>query len=109
MLDINQYLKLMVEKQASDLFFSTDAPVQIKIDGLMRPVGEKTLPPGLTHELAYSLMNEHQTQVFESDMEMNFSHNVKELGRFRINVSKFNILYRFALILLRFGLGNYNI
>ncbi|MBT00712.1 MAG: type IV pili twitching motility protein PilT [Oceanospirillaceae bacterium] len=86
MLDINQYLKLMVEKQASDLFFSTDAPVQIKIDGLMRPVGEKTLPPGLTHELAYSLMNEHQTQVFESDMEMNFSHNVKELGRFRINV-----------------------
>jgi Tfp pilus assembly ATPase PilU len=33
----------MVEKQASDLFFSTDAPVQIKIEGVLRPIGDKPL------------------------------------------------------------------
>ncbi len=86
MLDLNQYLKLMVEKQASDLFFSTDAPVQIKIEGVLRPIGDKPLAPGVTRDLAYSLMSEQQVRVFERDMEMNFSHNLPDMGRFRVNV-----------------------
>lgn len=86
MLDLNQYLKLMVEKQASDLFFSTDAPVQIKIEGVLRAIGERVLAPGVTRELAYSLMTEQQIRVFESELEMNFSYHLPDMGRFRVNV-----------------------
>lgn len=86
MLDLNRYLRLMVEKQASDLFFSSGSPVQIKIEGVMRPVGEAALEPGVTQQLAATLMSEQQTRQFESELEMNFSHNVPELGRFRVNI-----------------------
>ena len=37
-MQINPYLKLMADKQASDLFFSTGAPVNIKIEGKTSPV-----------------------------------------------------------------------
>jgi len=86
MLDLNQYLRLMVEKRASDLFFSTDSPVQIKIEGVVRPIGDKPLQPGITSELAESLMTDKQREVFAAEMEMNFSHNPKGVGRFRVNV-----------------------
>ncbi len=86
MLDLSQYLKLMVDKQASDLFFSTDAPVQIKIEGVVRPIGENRLAEGAVGELAYALMSERQVAEFESELEMNFAHNVPNLGRFRVNV-----------------------
>lgn len=86
MLDLNKYLRLMVEKQASDLFFSTDSPVQIKIEGVLRPIGDKPLEPGVTRELAEGMMTDKQREVFEQDMEMNFSHNPKDLGRFRVNI-----------------------
>ena len=43
-MDITPYLKLMLEKQASDLFLTADSPVKIKIEGQAAPVG-KTVPP----------------------------------------------------------------
>lgn len=86
MLDLNQYLRLMVEKKASDLFFSTDSPVQIKIEGVLRPIGDKPLQPGVTQELARSLMTEKQREVFAAELEMNFSHSPKDIGRFRVNI-----------------------
>lgn len=86
MLDLNKYLRLMVEKQASDLFFSTESPVQIKIEGVLRPIGDKPLEAGVTAELADSLMTEKQREIFADDMEMNFSHNPDNIGRFRVNV-----------------------
>ena len=45
-MDITPYLKLMVDKEASDLFFYVGAPVHIKINGVVRAVGNKPLPPG---------------------------------------------------------------
>ena len=42
-MDITPYLKLMVDKDASDLFFHVGAPVNIKIGGVVRPIGNNTL------------------------------------------------------------------
>lgn len=88
MLDITPYLRLMVEKKASDLFLSTEARVQIKIDGTIRSIGERHLPLGSVKELAYHLMSEKQTQQFEKELEMNFALSSKEFSqaRFRVNV-----------------------
>ena len=86
MFDIAAYLKLMVEKNASDLFFSTGAPVNIKIEGTTSPVGQKYLAPGMVKNMAYSLMNDEQIKQFESTLEMNLAISLQDIGRFRINI-----------------------
>jgi len=85
-LDISQYLKLMVEKNASDLFFSVGAPVNIKIDGVTRPINMQPLVTGTSKEMAYSLMNESQIRQFEATLEMNLAISVQAIARFRVNI-----------------------
>jgi twitching motility protein PilU len=85
-MDITPYLQLMADKHASDLFFSTGAPVTIKIEGRTGPVGNQVLPLGAVKQLAYSLMRDEQIKEFEANLEMNFSISVHSTGRFRINV-----------------------
>ena len=65
-IDITQYLRLMVEKDASDMFFSTGAPVALKIEGKTVPVSETRLEPGVVKHVAYSMMNDDQQREFES-------------------------------------------
>ncbi len=85
-MDITPYLQLMADKHASDLFFSTGAPVTIKIEGKVGPIGNQPLPPGTVKQLAYSLMRDEQIKEFEANLEMNFSVSVPATGRFRVNV-----------------------
>lgn len=46
-MDIGYFLKLMTEKNASDMFLTTGAPVYIKIEGKLYPLGNTGLPPGM--------------------------------------------------------------
>ncbi len=87
-MDINLLLRLMAEKNASDLFFSTGAPPHMKIEGISTPMGQSPLPPGAIKDIAYNMMNDEQIEEFESDWESNFAHTVKNIGRFRVNVFK---------------------
>jgi twitching motility protein PilU len=87
-MDITPYLKLMMDKAASDLFFYVGAPVHIKIGGVIRPVGNKPLPPGGVREIAYSVMRDDQIKEFEQTWECNFAISVASVGRFRANVFK---------------------
>ncbi|MFC3116726.1 PilT/PilU family type 4a pilus ATPase [Cellvibrio fontiphilus] len=85
-MEISQFLNLMVEKQASDLFFSTGAPVNIKIEGITHPLQMHTLAPGEIKQLAYSLMSQKQIAEFEAKLEMNMAISATGIGRFRINI-----------------------
>jgi len=85
-MEITPYLELMVKKNASDLFFSTGAPVNIKIEGIISPVGEKILLPQESNSIAYSIMSDKQAAEFESEMEMDLAISLKNIGRFRINI-----------------------
>jgi twitching motility protein PilU len=85
-MDISAYLQLMVEKDASDLFFSAGAPVNIKLQGESHPIGSKPLTPSDVHDLAWSIMNDDQIAAFERDLELNMAISVAKLGRFRVNV-----------------------
>ncbi len=87
-MDITPYLKLMVDKDASDLFFYVGAPVNIKISGVVRPVGAKAIPSGGVREIAYSVMKDDQIKEFERDFESNFAIPLPGIGRFRANVFK---------------------
>lgn len=85
-MDIASYLKIMPETGASDLFFSTGAPVNVKIDGVTSAWNDQPLPPGRVKRLAYSLLNEDQIKTFEETLEMNLAVSVPDIGRFRVNV-----------------------
>src|SRR5512142_842295 len=87
-MDIGYFLKLMTEKNASDMFLTTGAPVFIKVEGRLYPLGNTGLPSGMVKKIAYSLMDEGQVPQFERDLELNMALAVKEAGRFRINVFK---------------------
>src|SRR6185312_5508633 len=78
----------MVDKGASDMFLSTGAPVNIKVEGKLYPLGNTGLPSGMVKKIAYSLMDEGQVPQFERNLELNMALAVKEAGRFRINVFK---------------------
>lgn len=85
-MEISYYLKFMVDHNASDLFFSAGAPVNIKIEGETRSIGDKTLTPSDVRQLVYSIMNDNQIATFESHLELNMAFSVANMGRFRVNV-----------------------
>ena len=80
--------KLMQEKQASDLFFTEGAPIQIKINGTVMPVNGQVLDGSAVKKIAYEMMSEQQIREFEDRFEMNYSYRVPDIGNFRINVFK---------------------
>jgi len=85
-MNITPYLKLMADKGASDLFFTTGAPVSMKIEGDTRSVGKSPLEPGIVKQIAYSIMSDEQKEDFARDLEMNLGMSLKDIGRFRINI-----------------------
>ncbi len=79
-------LTKVVEIGASDLFITADFPPSVKHQGLMKPLSKQALSAERTKLFAYSLMNDHQQEEFEREMECNFAINVPNVSRFRVNV-----------------------
>ncbi len=76
----------MVEKKASDLFFTSNAPVKIKIEGKIFPVNKQVLTPEMVRQAALGLMTQEQIDHFTEDLEIDFAISESGLGRFRVNV-----------------------
>ena len=83
---VTPLFKLMSDKQASDLFFTAGAPIQIKINGTVMPINSQLLDPAQVKKISYELMTEAQIKEFETGHEMNFAQNAGELGNFRVNI-----------------------
>ncbi|MHB1815041.1 MAG: PilT/PilU family type 4a pilus ATPase [Steroidobacteraceae bacterium] len=78
--------KLMVERKASDLFFTSNAPVKIKIEGQIYPINKQVLTPQMVRQAALALMNVEQREQFARELELDFALSEPGLGRFRVNV-----------------------
>lgn len=85
-MNISHFLKLMMTKGASDMFFTAGALPQMKVEGVMHQLGSTPLPAGMPKKIAYSIMTDEQARQFERDLEMNFAVAVENAGRFRFNV-----------------------
>ena len=85
-MNVRPLFKLMVDKGASDLFFTTHAPVMIKIDGKIMPVNKLDLTPKMVRQAALELMNEDQLEIFTRELEIDFAISEPGLGRFRVNI-----------------------
>src|SRR5688500_6032707 len=80
---INELLRLMVAKKASDLFITAGFPPALKVDGKIFPVHNQQLSPEHSLELVRSVMNDRQQQEFEKTKECNFAISPQGIGRFR--------------------------
>jgi twitching motility protein PilU len=86
-MDITPYLKLLRDKEGSDLFFTVGAPVKIKIEGQVSSVGKTVLTGELTRAAAYGIMSNTQIEHFEQTMESDFAISLEDKSaRFRVNV-----------------------
>lgn len=83
---LEPYLKIMVEKQAADLFFVTGAPPNMKYNGKTVAIAKNPFKPGQIQKLAYSLLTEEQITDFEISQELNMSFAMESVGRFRVNI-----------------------
>ncbi len=85
-MNVKPLFKLMADKEASDLFFTTHAPVMIKIDGKILPVNQMELSAKMVRQAALDLMDEDQLEEFTRELEIDFAISESGIGRFRVNV-----------------------
>jgi twitching motility protein PilU len=83
---LDRLFKLMAEKQASDLFISCGAPINIKINGVVSAISTQPMDVETVRRIAYELMTKDQAREFENEMEMNLSYLDRSVGNFRINI-----------------------
>jgi twitching motility protein PilU len=84
--DFQSLLKMMIRKEASDLFLTAALPASFKINGEIAPISDAPLNADQVRKLAMSLMNETQRREFEQTLECNFAIDPPGSGRFRVNV-----------------------
>ena len=85
-MDLTHFLNIMKEKNGSDMFLSTGAPINVKVEGILIPLGSKGLPNGIVKKIAYSIMDDGQEKEFEREKELNLAISLSGVGRFRVNV-----------------------
>jgi twitching motility protein PilU len=83
---IQDWLREMVRRGASDLFLTAGFPPALKLDGRVTPLGDKPLLPTETQALAKTVMTEKQWSQFSLSHEANFAIQEAEAGRFRVSV-----------------------
>lgn len=86
MLKILPYLKLAVEKNASDIFFTTNAPAMLKVEGEMFAIGKTMMTSEFIEELVSSILTPEQKDYLKQHLEIDLATQAGGLGRFRVNV-----------------------
>ena len=82
---VNDLLRLMIARNGSDLFLTSDFPPAIKVDGKVTKVSPQPLNGQHTLALARAVMNDKQAAEFERTKECNFAISPQGIGRFRVN------------------------
>ena len=87
-MELQHYLKIIVEQDGSDLYFSTGAPPSMKVQGKLTAITAEPLAPDVVQALADTLMDAEQKAEFERRPEMNLAISESGIGRFRVNIFK---------------------
>jgi len=83
---LQQLLKVMVEKGASDLHITAGQAPLLRIDGSIIPLKLPALTPSHAKALTYEVLSEEQKIKFEKNNELDFSFSMKRIARFRGNM-----------------------
>jgi twitching motility protein PilT len=85
---LSELLEEICDNLASDLHIGAGMPPMMRIDTIIRPMGETVLTNEMAQELIYSVLSNEQIERFESYHELDSSFPVKNVGRVRLNVFK---------------------
>ncbi len=85
-MNINDLLIMAVEQGASDLHVSAGRPPTIRVDGDIRITDEGNLEDKIVRVLLNEIMDEDQKQLYEKEFEVDFSYEIPNFARFRVNV-----------------------
>jgi twitching motility protein PilT len=86
MATLPELLKIVVDRDGSDLHISTSTPPQVRIHGHLERLAMPELSPSDTKQLVYSVLTDSQKKRFEETLELDFSFGIKGMARFRCNV-----------------------
>lgn len=87
-MEFTDYLRILAKNDGSDLYLSTGAPPCAKFQGVLKPLSKEALGSGQIKQIADSIMDDEQREIFEHELEMNLAISVPRVGRFRINIFK---------------------
>ena len=84
-MNIIELLTFATKNNASDLHLSAGMPPLIRVDGDIRRINVPNLEQNDVQEFLYDTMNEKQQREFEECLEIDFSYEIENLARFRVN------------------------
>jgi len=97
---VDDLLRIVVEKGATDLHLTSGIPPVIRVDGNLIPMNFERVTPQESQRLVYDILSDEQIQRFESTLELDFSYALAKIARFRVNVfrDKGSVAAAFRLI-----------
>lgn len=97
---IDDLLREMIEKGASDLHICVGVPPVIRIDGHLIQLNYEKFGPVHTQRMMYDILSDEQIQRFEDTWELDFSYSLQNVARFRVNIfrDKGNVAAAFRTI-----------
>ncbi|HSI27972.1 MAG TPA: type IV pilus twitching motility protein PilT [Methylophilus sp.] len=84
-MDISDLLTFSVKNKASDLHLSSGLPPMIRVHGDIRKINLPAMDHAEVHRMLYDIMNDTQRKVYEEKLECDFSFEIPDLARFRVN------------------------
>jgi twitching motility protein PilT len=84
-LNVSQLLQDIITQQASDLHLISHSKPLIRLDGKLKPVDEKELTGKDIEEMCFPFISDKQKKHYEENGELDFSFELKNIGRFRAN------------------------
>jgi twitching motility protein PilU len=82
---IDRLFSLMKEKGASDMFFAVNAPIQIKINGILYPINQQKLDQAMILNLLVEVVPAARMAELERENELNIGLPVSGVGSFRLS------------------------
>jgi twitching motility protein PilT len=89
-MDITELLSFSVKQGSSDLHLSADLPPMIRVDGDVKRINVPAMDHTEVHDMIYEIMNDKQRKDFEEFLETDFSFEIPNLARFRVNAFNHN-------------------
>ena len=89
-MDISDLLAFSVKNKASDLHLSAGLPPMIRVHGDVRKINVPAMDHTQVHDMVYDIMNDGQRKVYEETLECDFSFEIPNLARFRVNAFNHN-------------------
>ena len=84
-MDITELLAFSVKNKASDLHLSAGLPPMIRVHGDVRRINLPAMEHKDVHGMVYDIMNDGQRKIYEETLECDFSFEIPNLARFRVN------------------------